>query len=193
VKLHDDEIWRQQLIAAYLLRRLDDAALDEFEAHYLGCEECFQDLGAAELLVSGLQRRRLVCHSIGDVTLLRFAFAADLTIGSQDLKALSRNVLEQKDSNVIIDLSRVRRIDSTGLGELMRMQTHLIRGRGALKVLNPSKKVETMLRMTRIDRVVELYHEEQAAFKASGRPGRPIDPTMIKRTRAFLGISHFQS
>jgi anti-sigma B factor antagonist len=99
---------------------------------------------------------------------MRFAFAADLTIGSQDLSALSLNVLEQKDSKVIIDLSRVSRIDSTGLGELMRMQTHLIRSRGALKVLNPSKKVETMLRMTRIDTVVELYHEEQAAIRSFG-------------------------
>jgi anti-sigma B factor antagonist len=168
VKLHDDEIRRQQVIGAYLRRRLDDASADEFEAHYLGCEECFRDLGAAELMISGLQRRRLVRHSIGDVTLLRFAFAADLTIGSQDLSALSRNILEQKDSKVIIDLSRVSRIDSTGLGELMRMQTHLIRGRGALKVLNPSERVETLLRMTRIDTAVELYHEEQAAIRSFG-------------------------
>ena len=33
---------REQIIAKYLSRALDTEAVEEFEGHYLGCDECFE-------------------------------------------------------------------------------------------------------------------------------------------------------
>jgi anti-anti-sigma factor len=66
-------------------------------------------------------------------------------------------------------LSRVSRIDSSGLGELMRLYTHLVRAEGALKVVNPSPPLARVLRMTRIDSVLETHDDETAALRSFGQ------------------------
>ena len=35
---------REQVIARYLARSLDSEAVEEFEGHYLGCDECFDEM-----------------------------------------------------------------------------------------------------------------------------------------------------
>jgi anti-anti-sigma factor len=166
MNFHDDSLRREEVIALYLLRRLDPVTTEEFESHYLMCDECFEELGAADLLGKSLRQFRLYRRTIGEVTLLGFTNAAELTSGSRDLEELTRNVLEQKDSKVVIDLSRISRIDSTALGQLLRMHAHLIGSRGALKVLNPSDKVERLMKLTHIDSVIETYPDEYAAVQS---------------------------
>ena len=80
--------------------------------------------------------------------MLRFKANAELTHSAQELDELRREVLEQSDSRVIIDLSRVTRIDSAGLGQLMSCYSHLVKNRGALKVLNPAPEIRKLLDMT---------------------------------------------
>jgi hypothetical protein len=41
----------------------------------------------------------------------------------------------------------------------MRVKNH-----GTLKLLNPSAQVETLLKLTRIDSVLETYHDERQAL-----------------------------
>jgi len=38
-----EPIQREQIIAKYLSRSLDSDAVEEFEGHYLGCDECFDE------------------------------------------------------------------------------------------------------------------------------------------------------
>jgi anti-sigma B factor antagonist len=75
-------------------------------------------------------------------------------------------VLEQRDSRVIIDLSRVTKIDSAGLGQLMSCYSHLVRNQGALKVLNPRPEIKNLLDMTGISTLIESYQNEQEAVSS---------------------------
>ena len=43
-----EPIAREQVIAKYLSRSLDSEAVEEFEGHYLGCDECFDELRVSE-------------------------------------------------------------------------------------------------------------------------------------------------
>lgn len=160
-------------MADYVMRRLDPATVEAFEPHYFDCASCFEELGVTELIVSGLRERRLDRRQVGGVTLLSFEQPAELTYGSRELEELVRNVFEQPDSKVAIDMSRVSRIDSSGLGELMRLHAHLVLGRGALKVVNPSEKVESMLKLTRINAILETYCDEESAVASFGRTPEP--------------------
>ena len=161
---HDEPLLREELIVKYLQRRLDAAMAEAFESHYLICDECFEELRVSQLLAEGLSQGRINCRYSGEVAVLQFTGPAQLTRRSAELSALSQSVLEQKDTNVLIDLSRVSRIDSAGLGLLMSCYSHAVRNRRALKLLNPNRDVRELLRFTKIDAVLETYEDEREAL-----------------------------
>lgn len=170
MNFHEDQLARELLIARYLLRRLDADVSEAFEVHYLDCDVCFAELQAAELLVDALRTRKLGRRRTGDVLLLGFERPAELIWGSPELAELAACLAEPGDSKVVLDLSRVSRIDSRGLGELIRMHTHLVHHAGALKVLKPSAPVARLLRMTRIDLVLNTFGNEPAALRSFEPP-----------------------
>jgi anti-sigma B factor antagonist len=163
---HDDPQLREELIIKYLKRRLDAAATEAFESHYLTCEECFDELRASQLLAESLSQRRIDRRYKGETAVLQFTGPVQLTRRSAELTALSQIVLEQRDTNVLIDLSRVSRIDSAGLGMLMSCYSHAIRNRRALKLLSPSRDVRQLLHVTKIDSVLETFDDEQEALRS---------------------------
>lgn len=161
---HDDPLVREQTIRAYLLKRLNQAARDAFENHYVICEECFEELQASELLLAGLSQSKLDRRRLEDVLVLEFSRPVQLTRQSEEMNELLRGVLEQKDTKVLIDLSRVSRIDSAGLGLLMNCYSHAVTHRGMLKLLNPSEEVRRVLRATHTDSVLEAFYDERQAL-----------------------------
>src|SRR5437660_440841 len=112
-----EPIQREQIIAKYLSRSLDADAIEEFEGHYLGCDECFDELRVSDHLATELRRAHTAPsnvewkHSHG-VSVLQFRSNAELTHNANTLEQMRREVLEQSDSRVVIDLARVTKIDS---------------------------------------------------------------------------------
>jgi len=162
--LHQDPIVREETITRYLSRQLPQAIAEQFEDHYLECQECFEEVRAAEMLIFGLRRTGVETIRNEDVTVIRFNNSVQLTGASPDLLALSEVVEAQGDKRVLIDLSGVSRIDSAGLGALMSYYTHAVRNSGILKLLNPNTEVKKVLSMTRIDSVVPTFEDEAAAL-----------------------------
>jgi anti-sigma B factor antagonist len=154
---------REQVIARYLARSLDSEAVEEFEGHYLGCDECFDEMRVSDRLAADLRATNLAWNQTGGVSVLRFKANAELTHSANELEELRKEVLEQSDTKVIIDLSRVTRIDSAGLGQLMSCYSHLIKNRGALKVLNPTPEIRKMLDMTGLSSIIPTFHDEKEA------------------------------
>jgi anti-anti-sigma factor len=161
---HHDPVIRERIVSRYLARTLPAEAAREFEDHYLACDDCYEEMRAAELLVSALRLPAVEGVREGDVTVIRFTGSAELTVASADLSALMRMVDERGDTKVLIDLQKVSRIDSTGLGMLMQCYTHAIRHAGALKLLQPGPQVKRVLSLTRIDSVVQTFEDEAAAL-----------------------------
>jgi len=161
-----EPIHREQIIAKYLSRSLDNDAVEEFEGHYLGCDECFDELRVSERLAADLKASNIAWKQSGGVAVLGFRTAAQLTHSAQELEELRREVLEQSDSRVIIDLSRVTKIDSAGLGQLMSCYSHLVRKRGSLKVVNATPEVRKILDMTGISSLIPAFSDEQEALKS---------------------------
>jgi anti-sigma B factor antagonist len=161
-----EPIEREQVIAKYLSRSLDAEAVEEFEGHYLGCDECFDELRVSERLAADLRASNLAWNQTEGVSVLRFKAKAELTHSAQELDELRREVLEQSDTKVIIDLSHVTRIDSAGLGQLMSCYSHLIKNRGALKVLNPAPEIRKLLDMTGLSTVIPTFQDEREALNS---------------------------
>jgi anti-anti-sigma factor len=161
-----EPIEREQVIAKYLSRSLDAEGVEEFEGHYLGCDECFDELRVSERLAADLRASNLAWKQTDGVSVLRFKANAELTQSAQELDELRREVLEQSDSRVIIDLSRITRIDSAGLGQLMSCYSHLVKNRGALKVLNPAPEIRKLLDMTGLSTLIPTFQDEQEALNS---------------------------
>jgi len=67
---------------------------------------------------------------------------------------------------VLLLLQDVDYIDSSGIGELVRAHTVIRRANGQLKIVNPSAKVEEMLHMTMLHKVLDVHKDEDSALRS---------------------------
>jgi anti-sigma B factor antagonist len=74
---------------------------------------------------------------------------------------------------IILDLTHVDYVDSTGLGGMVICYTSLKRAGGSLKLVNPNKRNIELLALTKLYTVFEVFTEVQDAVN-SYFPGREI-------------------
>ena len=165
MQIHENPLFREELIRDYLLKRLDAETVEAFESHYLSCDECFEELRASQMLMAGLGQSKVEARRVEDILVLQFAGPAQLTRQSFELEELQR-AFQQPDTKVLIDLGRVTKIDSAGLGQLMSCYSHAVKNQGMLKLLNPTAEVRSLLRLTKMDSVLETYDDERQALRS---------------------------
>ena len=68
--------------------------------------------------------------------------------------------------NIILDLSHVDYVDSTGLGGMVICYTTLKKQGGALKLVNPNKRNIELLALTKLYTVFEVFEDEAAAVRS---------------------------
>lgn len=80
--------------------------------------------------------------------------------------------LRQRGRNIMVDLSEVKAIDAAGVGALISLRAAGI----YLQLLNPTKAVREVLRITKLDTVFEISSAPQMASRpencARGFPAR---------------------
>ena len=93
-----------------------------------------------------------------------------ITIGDGDI-ALRETVgtaLENGTSDLLINFSRVRRMDSSGLGELVASVEKAKSQGAALKLTNLSSSVAELLTITALMQRLEVFEDEDAAVASFG-------------------------
>jgi anti-sigma B factor antagonist len=96
-----------------------------------------------------------------------------ITLGQGSVELLAdkiRSLLQQGQTQLIVNLARVPYIDSTGLGALVHSFATATRQGGTLKLLNSTKKLHDLLVITKLATVFDSYDSEAAAiasFRAS--------------------------
>ncbi len=73
------------------------------------------------------------------------------------------NLIEQGKKNVIVDMSHVGFISSSGLGILISGLTSLKKAGGDLKLAAISNKMEGLLSITKLDKIFEQYDSVEKA------------------------------
>jgi len=83
------------------------------------------------------------------------------------------NVLKNESTNVIIDFTKIDYIDSTGIGELVGYLNKFTSQSRKLILVNPSERIQKLLRLAKLDSVFKIYNTEDEAISAeSGSPAR---------------------
>ena len=86
-----------------------------------------------------------------------------ITIGAGDQQL--RDVIAGASSNkILLDLSGVTTIDSSGIGELVGSYTTVTNKGGKLKLLHLPAKLNELLHVTQLITVFEVYENEQEAI-----------------------------
>ena len=91
-----------------------------------------------------------------------------ITIGSGDtqLREVITNAVNGGKTNVLLDLSGVTTIDSSGIGELVGSYTTVTNRGGKLKLLHLPAKLNELLHVTQLITVFEVYENEQEAVNS---------------------------
>ena len=101
------------------------------------------------------------------VTISGRLVATDAPEARENLKA----IVEAGNGKLIIDLSRVSFIDSSGLSVLISA-FKLIRAKdGRMLLSGISKNVQTLLELTRLSEIFEMFASTEAAVEAIGKAG----------------------
>jgi len=108
----------------------------------------------------------LTSREDGDITIL--TVTGDLVIGEPEttFKKTVTQLLEQGRVNLLVDLSNVGFLDSSGLGALVRALTQSQKEGGQTKLLNAGPQIRKLLQMTKLDSVFEIHSDLEAAVSS---------------------------
>jgi anti-sigma B factor antagonist len=103
-------------------------------------------------------------RTVEDVEII--SLQGKITIGSGDtqLREVITNAVNAGKNKILLDLSGVTTIDSSGIGELVGSYTTATNRGGKLKLLHLPAKLNELLHVTQLITVFEVYENEAEAI-----------------------------
>jgi anti-sigma B factor antagonist len=75
----------------------------------------------------------------------------------QKINKMVDELLEQNETTVILDLSQVTYMDSTGIGTIVRNYGRVKKVGGTLRLSGVRGMVEGVLKLTQVDKIIGIY------------------------------------
>lgn len=86
------------------------------------------------------------------------------------LRDIVRGLLEQGADRIVVNLKDVSYIDSSGIGEIFGLFTTLQRAEGRMVLLSPNPRVRDVMKLTRLDSVLQITDDEFEAVQSLTHP-----------------------
>ncbi len=102
----------------------------------------------------------------GDVTILDMNGSVRMGEGAISLRNSIRGLVDQGKKKILLNLSGVKNVDSSGIGELIANYTTISRDNGQLKLLNLTDKIRDLLVITKLLTVFDSYDNEAEALNS---------------------------
>lgn len=100
----------------------------------------------------------------GGVTLVVIEGVIKLGESARQFSDYLESLLDEGAGSVLVDLSQIDYVDSTGLGELVGyLQRFSTQGR-RLALLNPQQRIVNLLKLTKLDDVFPIYQDRERAL-----------------------------
>jgi len=109
---------------------------------------------------------KLTSRQVGDVTVVDAAGRITLGEGSSALRDMLRDMVAKGQKKILLNLSEVSYIDSSGIGELVSGFTTVTNQGGALKLLGLTKRVKDLLQITKLYTVFDVHDDEASAVRS---------------------------
>ncbi len=82
-----------------------------------------------------------------------------------DLKQQLGNLIDSGDNYLVLDLSAVEFVDSSGLSAIVSAMK-LLDGRGDIVLCQPQPAVTSLFKLTRLDKIFRIYPDSAGAIAA---------------------------
>jgi len=109
---------------------------------------------------------KLTTRQVGDVTVIDAAGRITLGEGASIFRDTVRDLAAKGDKKLLLNLSEVSYIDSSGIGEMVSGFTTVTNHGGQLKLLGLSKRVKDLLQITKLYTVFEVFDDEATAVRS---------------------------
>ncbi len=109
---------------------------------------------------------KLNTREVGDVTVVDVSGRITLGEGSSAMRDTLRDLVSHGKKKVLLNLSDVTYIDSSGIGELVSGFTTVANAGGKLKLLGLTKRVKDLLQITKLYTVFDVHEEEAHAVRS---------------------------
>lgn len=109
---------------------------------------------------------KLNTRQVGDVSVVDVSGRITLGEGSSALRDCLRDLMAQNNKKILLNLSDVSYIDSSGIGELVSGFTTVANSGGTLKLLGLTRRVKDLLQITKLYTVFDVHEEEAHAIRA---------------------------
>ena len=77
-----------------------------------------------------------------------------------------QSLVQAKRKNILLNLSGLQYLDSSGIGELARIYVGVVKQGGTMKVIGLTPKVEEVLKITHLSQVFQEFPDEQSALRS---------------------------
>jgi anti-sigma B factor antagonist len=85
---------------------------------------------------------------------------------TKDFNELLHKLIDEDKKNIIVDLSDVKFMNSSGLGMLIGGLTTMKKANGHLKLARVTEKIESLLIITKLITIFEFYDSVEEAVKS---------------------------
>jgi len=104
-------------------------------------------------------------ESFDDITIIKMPMNAIDAGNIMDFKTDIAPVLDKCDQ-VIFDMSRIKFLDSSGIGAILSCMRKLHSQGGSLIMCNVREQLIQLLKLVRLDRIIDIYPTRKEAIKA---------------------------
>ena len=101
-----------------------------------------------------LKNGLMVCHVDGEI---------DIN-SSPDIKKIFDKLISQKTPKIVVNLSRVTYVDSSGLATLVEVLKNMRSYGGRLRLVNLSSKIKSLFEITKLEKLFEIMADEEEAI-----------------------------
>jgi len=106
----------------------------------------------------------VICRRVDSVVVVDLGGRIILGEGSTLLRDTIRELLDQNETRILLNLAEVTYIDSSGLGELVSGFSAVRARGGELKLLHLTRKVHDLLQITKLYTVFDVQEDEAKAI-----------------------------
>jgi anti-sigma B factor antagonist len=107
-------------------------------------------------------------RSLGQVKMVKLRGKLNLGDAVDRFRDTLADLMASGDTRVVLDLSEVPWIDSSGIGLLVKILTSAKQKGGSIKLLNPSKFTVQTLKMICLLELFEVFDDQEKAVSSFG-------------------------
>jgi len=115
-----------------------------------------------------MEKKGFKCEKelLGDALIVRIEGEINCTFSCEFSEALSEIWSGMDQKIIILDMEKVSYIDSSGMGALVAEHRRVLNAQRQLRLCNLEANVQKVLRLAFLDRIFNIYPNQEEALKA---------------------------